>query len=299
MKKGTLYAIGAYVMWGFFPIYFKLIQVVPAIQIVGHRIVWSFLFLLAVLFIRREGVRLRSAIYDRRMLWAFLVSSILLALNWLTFVYGVNAGFIVESSLGYFINPLVSVLLGVIILRERLRPLQWVAVGLAALGVVYLTINYGRLPWIALALALTFGLYGLAKKIAPLGSFYGLTVETGMLFIPSLGYLLLMQSMGTGSFGQTGLSVTALLVLTGPLTAVPLLLFGAAARQINLSMLGLLQYVAPTLQFLIGVLVYREPFTISTLLGFCIIWAALVLLWTEGFVDRSRLRAMASEVEAS
>jgi len=295
MKKGTLYAIAAYAMWGFFPIYFKLIQVVPAVQIVGHRIFWSFLFLLAMLFLRKEGARLRGAIHNRRTLWVFLFSSILLSLNWLTFVYGVNTGFIVESSLGYFINPLVSVLLGVIFLRERLRPLQWAAVGLAALGVVYLTINYGRLPWIALALALTFGLYGLAKKTAPLGSFYGLTVETGMLFIPSLAYLLLTQFTGTGAFGQTGLSVTALLVLTGPLTAVPLLLFGAAARQINLSMLGLLQYIAPTLQFLVGVWIYREPFSVSTLLGFCIIWAALVLLWTEGFVDRGRLRALAVE----
>ena len=295
MKKGTLYAVAAYAMWGFFPIYFKLIQVVPAVQIVGHRIFWSFLFLLAMLFLRKEGARLRGAIHNRRTLWVFLFSSILLSLNWLTFVYGVNAGFIVESSLGYFINPLVSVLLGVIFLRERLRPLQWAAVGLAALGVVYLTINYGRLPWIALALALTFGLYGLAKKTAPLGSFYGLTVETGMLFIPSLAYLLLTQFTGTGAFGQTGLSVTALLVLTGPLTAVPLLLFGAAARQINLSMLGLLQYIAPTLQFLVGVWIYREPFSVSTLLGFCIIWAALVLLWTEGFVDRGRLRALAVE----
>jgi chloramphenicol-sensitive protein RarD len=187
------------------------------------------------------------------------------------------------------------VLLGVIFLRERLRTLQWLSVGLAAAGVIYLTINYGRLPWIALLLAVSFGLYGLAKKTAPLGSFYGLTVETGLLFLPSLVYLAALQTTGQGAFGQTSLLTMALLVLTGPVTAVPLLLFGSAARQIDLSMLGLMQYVAPTLQFLIGILLYREPFTTNTLIGFAIIWTALIILWTEGFSTRQRQKTQASQ----
>jgi chloramphenicol-sensitive protein RarD len=201
----------------------------------------------------------------------------------------VSIGMIVETSLGYFINPLVSVLLGVIFLRERLRPMQWVPVGLATLGVIYLTIDYGRLPWIALLLAASFGLYGLAKKTAPLGSFYSLTMETGVLFIPSLIFLLGAAFAGTGAFGQAGLTTTLLLLFTGPITIAPLLLFGSAARQMDLSMMGLLQYITPTMQFLIGVLVYREPFTTSSLIGFAIIWTALILFWVEGFYQRQSL----------
>ena len=299
MNKGLLSAFGAYVLWGFFPIYFKLIHEVPAIQIVANRIVWSCVFLVILLTLRREWRNLRAAIPSLNFLGVFLISSILLGINWLTYVYGVNAGFIVECSLGYFINPLVSVLLGVMFLRERLRTLQWLSVGLAAAGVIYLTINYGRLPWIALLLAVSFGLYGLAKKIAPLGSFYGLTVETGLLFLPSLVYMAALQTTSQGAFGQTGLLTMALLVLTGPVTAVPLLLFGSAARQIDLSMLGLMQYVAPTLQFLIGILLYREPFTTNTLIGFAIIWTALLILWTEGFSTRQRQKTLASQAVKS
>jgi len=290
MNKGILFGIGAYVIWGFFPIYFKLIHEVPAIQVVSHRIVWSFLLLSIVLFARKEWRNLRAAILGPKFLLVFLVSSMLLGLNWLIYVYGVNAGFIVETSLGYFINPLVSILLGVFVLRERLRPGQWAPIAIATIGVIYLTINYGRLPWIALMLALSFGLYGLAKKTAPLGSLYGLTLETGMLFIPCLVFLLVLQGRGSGAFDPTNLRTTTLLILTGPVTAVPLLLFGAAAKKIDLSMLGLLQYVAPTLQFLIGVLIYREPFTIHTFIGFCIIWTALILLWLEGFIERRKVK---------
>jgi chloramphenicol-sensitive protein RarD len=204
----------------------------------------------------------------------------------------VQSGYIIETSLGYFINPLVSVLLGVVLLRERLRPLQWAAVSLAALGVLYLTFNYGYIPWIALILAFSFGLYGLAKKTSPLGSFYGLSLETGLMFIPCIGYLLFIESQGTGVFGHSSTLTNMLLVLTGPVTAVPLLMFGAAARRINLSMLGLLQYIAPTLQFLIGVWVYHEPFTAANLVGFCIIWMALILLWVEGYSQYRRIRVV-------
>jgi chloramphenicol-sensitive protein RarD len=293
MSKGSLYALGAYVIWGFFPIYFKLLHEAPAIQVVAHRLVWSFILLSILLAARKEWKNLRLAITGPKMLVIFMISSILLSMNWLIYVFGVQAGYIVETSLGYFINPLVSVLLGVVFLRERLRPLQWASVILAALGVLYLTIDYGYIPWIALALALTFGLYGLAKKISPLGSFYGLSLETGLMFLPSLIFLFFLQTQGTGVFAHSSTLTTVLLMFTGPATAIPLLLFGAAARKIDLTMLGLLQYIAPTMQFLIGVWLYHEPFTIANLVGFCIIWIALIVLWVEGFRQYRRIKAVA------
>lgn len=292
-NKGILYGITAYAIWGFFPIYFKLIHAVPAIQIVSNRIIWSFILLTILLIVGKHTRKLLALIEGPKFLFVFLISSILLAINWLTYVWAVNAGFIVETSLGYYINPLISVLLGVIFLKERLRPLQWVPVGLAAIGVLYLTVNYGRLPWIALLLAMSFGLYGLAKKTAPLGSFYGLSIETGMLFIPSLVFLLVLQFNGQGAYGRLDLWTTILLMLSGPVTAIPLLLFGSAAKQIDLSMLGLLQYLAPTLQFLIGVLLYKEPFTIQSFIGFVLIWIALIILWAEGTLIRRRINVAA------
>ncbi len=294
MNKGVVYGLGAYVIWGFFPIYFKLLHAAPAVQVVCHRIVWSFLLLVILLSARKEWSNLRAAITGPKFILIFMVSSILLTANWLIYIYGVQSGFIVETSLGYFINPLVSVLLGVIFLRERLRPMQWAPVILAAAGVIYLTVDYGHLPWIALLLAMTFGLYGLAKKTSPLGSFYGLSLETGLMFIPCLAFLLFVESQGTGTFAHSDPLTNILLVFTGPITTVPLLLFGAAARKINLSTLGLLQYIAPTLQFLIGVLLYREPFTAANLVGFCIIWVALIILWMESYRQYRRVRAITS-----
>jgi chloramphenicol-sensitive protein RarD len=293
MKKGTLYALGAYFIWGFFPVYFKLLHEAPPIQVVCHRIVWSFVLLAIILSARREWKTLRLAITGPKMLGIFLISSILLSVNWLTYIYGVQAGYIVETSLGYFINPLVSVLFGIVFLHERLRSLQWVAVTLAGVGVLYLTIDYGYVPWIALVLAFSFGLYGLVKKTSPLGSFYGLSLETGLLFIPCISFLIFAGINGTGVFGHSDMLTNILLILTGPFTAVPLLLFGAAARMIDLSMLGLLQYIAPTLQFLIGVWIYNEPFTFSNLVGFCIIWLALAILWVEGYSQYRRVRSVA------
>jgi len=292
MRNGSLFALGAYLIWGLFPIYFKLLHQAPPLQVVSHRIVWSFILLTLLLFLRKEWKKLRQAIRGPKMLFIFMISSVLLCINWLIYVYGVQAGYIVETSLGYYINPLVSVLFGVVILHERLRPAQWAAVGLAALGVIYLTINYGYIPWIALSLAVTFGLYGLAKKTSPLGSFYGLSLETGMLFIPCLAYLIFVGSRSTGVFGHSNWLTTILLILTGPITAIPLLLFGAAARKIKLTTLGLLQYIAPTMQFLIGVWIYHEPFTLSNLVGFCIIWIALAILWVEGYSAHRRVKAI-------
>jgi chloramphenicol-sensitive protein RarD len=205
------------------------------------------------------------------------------------YIYGVNAGQVVETSLGYFINPLLSVALGVVLLRERLRPLQWLPVLLAAIGVLYFTVQYGALPWIALALAFTFGLYGLMKKIAPLGAFHGLTLETAILLLPALAYLFYIEGQGQGSFGHAGVGITLLLAFVGVLTATPLLLFGSAARLIPLTMVGLLQYIAPTVQFLIGVLVYREPFNSTRLVGFSIIWIALIIFWFESWREYNKV----------
>ena len=293
MNKGILHGIIAYMIWGFFPVFFKLIEEVPALQIVANRVIWSFLLLVILLSARRQWKTLLASIKGPRFLFAFLIASVLLSVNWLIYVWAVNADYIIETSLGYYINPLVSVLLGVVFLRERLRPAQWLPIGLAAAGVLYLTLSYGQPPWISLALALTFGLYGLAKKTAPLGSFYGLSIETGMLLIPSLAYLMFLYANGQGAFGHASPLTLFLLAMTGPVTAIPLLLFGSAAKQIDLYMLGLLQYIAPTQQFLIGVLLYHEPFTATDLVGFIIIWIALALLSVEGYLVRRRQRALA------
>jgi chloramphenicol-sensitive protein RarD len=285
MNKGILYGIGAYSLWGFFPIYWKLLQHVPALQLIGHRIGWSFIMLMAVVLITRQGVDFRSKL-DARTLVIYFVAAILIGVNWLTYVWAVNAGFIVETSLGYFINPLLSVLLGVVILREKLRPAQWIPLGLAAAGVVYLTIVYGKLPWIALTLAFSFGIYGLVKKLAPLGSLYGLTLETGILFLPALIYLLVVEANGTGAFMHTGTTSDLLMVGAGIATTIPLLMFASAAKSIPLSMVGLLQYIAPTIQFFLGVFVYKEAFDFNHLIGFSVVWLALVIFWVENYLAR-------------
>jgi chloramphenicol-sensitive protein RarD len=287
MKKGTWYAIGAYSAWGFFPIYWKWLHQVPALQVIAHRIAWSFILLAIVLLITRQWRSFRLTL-NRRVLLIYLTAAVLLSINWLTYVWAVNAGFIVETSLGYFINPLLSVLMGVIFLRERLRPWQWVPIGLAAAGVLTLTIAYGSLPWIALTLAFSFGIYGLVKKTAPLGSLYGLTLETGILFIPAIGFLFYLQTVGQGAFLNSNGITDLLLVGAGLVTTIPLLMFASAAQRIPLSMMGVLQYIAPTLQFLIGVLVYKEPFAHSHLFGFGIVWLALILFWVEGYLASRR-----------
>jgi len=292
MNKGYWCAFGAYATWGLFPIYWKWLRDVPALQLLGHRIGWSFLLLLAIVLATRQWGRFKAAALKPRVLIVYLAAAILLAINWLTYVWAVNAGFIVETSLGYFINPLLSVLLGLIILHERLRPWQWVAVGLAAMGVVYLTLVHGALPWIALTLAFSFGIYGLVKKMAPLNSLHGLTLETGLLFLPAAGYLAAAEMGGRGAFLHTGAMADVLMVGAGLVTTVPLLMFASAAQRIPLAMIGVMQYIAPTLQFLIGVWVYREPFLSSQLLGFGAVWLALLLFWVEGaFFGRAAWRS--------
>lgn len=284
MNKGVWYAVGAYVTWGFFPIYWKWLQQVPALQLLGHRILWSFLFLFVIVLWLRQGKEFRKAISSPRILAIYSVAAVFLAINWLTYVWAVNAGFIVETSLGYFINPLLSMVLGVMILRERLRLWQWIPVGLAAIGVVYLTVSYGSLPWIGLILAFSFGLYGFVKKIAPLGSLHGVTLETGILFLPALVYLLSAEAAGGGAFLHSGAVSNLLMMGAGVITAVPLLMFASATQRITLSLVGVLQYIAPTMYFLIGVFLYDEPLTVERLIGFCIIWLALAIFAVEGFL---------------
>lgn len=285
MKKGILYGLGAYALWGLFPIYWKLLHAVPALQIIGHRIGWSFIVLVVFILLTKQWRDFRAALRPK-VIGVYALAGILLSINWLIYVWGVNAGFIVETSLGYFINPLLSVLFGVIFLRERLRFAQWIPVAVAALGVLYLTFAYGRPPWIALSLAFSFGLYGLVKKIAPLGSLYGLALETAVVFPVALIYLLYVEATGAGVFLHDRPIIDLLLAGAGVVTTVPLLMFASAAKQIPLTMVGLLQYIAPTLQFLIGVFIYKEPFDRSHMIGFGIVWLALIIFWIENHLAR-------------
>ncbi len=294
--RGIWYAVGAYVLWGLLPIYWKWLQQVSALQVLCHRISWSFLTLCIIILLMRQARIFIAAMANPRYVRAYAAASALIGINWLTYIWAVNAAFIIETSLGYFINPLFSVLLGVIFFRERLRPWQWAAIALATGGVVYLTMAHGKLPWIALTLAVTFGLYGLVKKTAPLGSLQGLTLETGILLVPALAFLSYVDLTGKGAFLHEGLRIDVLLAGAGLITVVPLLMFASAARRIPLSLIGILQYIAPTLQFLIGVLVYQEPFTMTKFIGFGIVWTALVVYGVEGYlVYRSRPFPVISE----
>jgi chloramphenicol-sensitive protein RarD len=297
MNKGILAGIGAYTLWGLFPIYWRLLEQVPAVEILAHRIVWSLAFVALILVLQKDWYWLKEVVHNRRTIMVYTLAAILLSINWFTYIWAVNAGYVVEASLGYFINPLVNFLLGVIFFREKLRGGQLAAVVLAVLGVVYLALNYGSLPWISLVLAFTFGLYGLIKKTASLESMHGFSLETMVLFLPALGFLLYRGASGVGAFMQQGTAVTILLILAGPVTSIPLLMFGYAARSIPLSMLGFIQYITPTLQFMLGVFIYNEPFPMSRLVGFCIIWLALLLYSIESVRFNRRQKANLSLVE--
>jgi len=296
MNKGIWYAIGAYASWGLFPIYWKLLHHVPALQLIGHRIIWSFFALIIIILCIRQWAGFRSTMFTVSVLRVYCIAAVLIGINWLTYVWAVNACHIVETSLGYFINPLLSVLMGVLFLHEHLRPRQWISIGLAAAGVLFLAIVHGSIPWIALTLAFSFAFYGLVKKTAPLGSLYGLTLETGILFLPALFYLYISDVNGTGAFLHTGTTADILLAGAGIVTTIPLLLFASAARRIPLSMIGILQYVSPTLQFLIGVLVYQESFTFIQFIGYAIVWIALIIFAMESlFTYRAQIAVMEPE----
>ena len=294
MRKGVLAGAAAYTLWGLLPVYWKALQAVPALETLAHRTVWSLVFVLLLQAVLGRWEWLRQVRQQPRMLRIFLASTCLLAVNWLTYIWAVNAGHVVDSSLGYFITPLVNVLLGVLVLRERLRPWQGVAIGLAAASVLYLTLGLGSLPWIALVLAGSFGFYGLLRKTAPLGSLEGLSVETALLSLPALVYIVSLEAVGQGSFGHAGGATSLLLALTGVVTALPLLLFGWAARNTTLTNIGILQYIAPTFQFLLGLLVYHEPFSPARLVGFCGVWLALLIYTTEALLQERHRRAAAA-----
>ncbi len=264
MNKGVLAGLGAYLIWGLFPIYWKWLQTVPAQQILAHRMAWSLIFVVGVLALQRDWDWLRIALRQRKTLLVYTLAAVLISGNWFIYIWGVNAGYIVESSLGYFINPLVNVLLGVVFFKEKLRRFQAGAAILAGMGVLYLTLDYGRLPWIALSLAFTFASYGLLKKIAPLNATRSFALETLIMFLPAMVFLFSQEVAGVGAFAHQGWLVTLL-----------------AARRIPLSMIGFLQYLAPTLQFLIGVFIFQEAFPASRLLGFSMIWVALLIYSTD------------------
>lgn len=293
MHTGILSAALAFLCWGLFPLYFHAIGDVPPMQILAHRMVWSMLFLVIVLAVRRQWGWLSLA-RKPKVLLSFIASAFFLSANWGLYIWAVTTGHVIESSLGYFINPLVNIMFGYLLLKERLRPGQWGAIALAAAGVAWLTWQSGNLPWIALLLATTFGIYGLLRKIAALGALEGLSFETMVLFPLALAYVAWLTVHGENAFLNTPSNTTRLLlVAAGPITAIPLLLFASGARQIPLSVLGLLQYLSPTLQFLLGVWLFHEHFDSGKLVGFVLIWTALALFAGEGLLRQRMSRKTA------
>lgn len=297
MNRGIWYAIGAYVWWGFFPIYWKLLKHVPALQLIGHRIVWSFAALIVVIIVMRQWKEFRNSVFTYKVLRLYLLAAILIGVNWFMYVWAVNAGHIVETSLGYYINPLLSVFMGVIFFRERLNLWQWIPIGMAAIGVLYLTISMGALPWIALILAFSFASYGLVKKVAPLSSLYGLTLETFILFIPAALFLLYSEQSGSGAFTHYGPLSDLMIAGAGVITTIPLLLFASAAKRIPLSLVGILQYISPTIQFLIGVLYFNEQFSFEQFLGYSLVWIALIIFGFNSFSSYREKTITAAEME--
>jgi chloramphenicol-sensitive protein RarD len=292
MKKSAFLVALAYALWGLFPIYFKMLNTVSPFQIMSHRMAWCFVFMLIIMALRGELPALMKTITWRTAL-IYLCAGGILSINWLTYVWAVNSGYILEASLGYFINPLVIVLLGVVFLKEKLRLTQWIPIGLAALAVGYITIQHGKLPWIALVLAFSFGIYSLIKKIAPLDALPGLTMETAMVFLPALGFLLFENFRGQGTFIHDGASISLLLAASGIVSGVPLMLFSAGAQKIPLTLVGMLQYISPTIQFFLGVFLYGEAFDQTRVVGFSIIWLALLIYSLEGWAVRRK--ALAAE----
>jgi chloramphenicol-sensitive protein RarD len=277
VNKGFISAASAFAIWGIFPLYFHALHQAPPVQIIAHRIVWSCVFILGWMYFRGELGSLRAALANRGVLLRLAVTATLISANWFAYVYGVATGRVVEASLGYFIGPLVNVLLGVVLLSEKLTRAQWTAVTLATTGVGYLTFMAGGLPWIALTLAFSFSSYGLLRKVVKVEALPGLATETLLLAPLAVGYLLWCESAGRGALGHIGPITDALLIASGPLTAIALFLFARGTRLLPYSTIGVLQYITPSLQFACGVFVLHEPFDHARAIGFAIIWAALVI----------------------
>lgn len=286
--SGVLAAVGAYIIWGILPIYWKALKAVPAHEILCHRMSWSLLFTVGLILILKRWNSLKSILHDRRSVALSSCAAVLLAGNWLLYIWAVNAGYVIEASLGYFTNPLINVLFGVFFLKEKLRKGQCAALFLAFTGVLYLTYYYGQFPWIALCLAISFGIYGLLHKKTSSPALEGLCLETMVLFIPATAVLLFVEAEGSGSFLHGGTWQMMLLFGTGLITSLPLLLFGFAAQRISLTHLGLLQYIAPSINLVLGIYVYNEPFPMSRMIGFMLIWGALFLYMAEAFFLKRR-----------
>lgn len=289
MNKGLIQAVGAYTVWGISPIFWKGLSEIPAMYSLAHRMFWTFVVMALVQTLRHSWPRFREQNSSKRSRIIGIISALLIGTNWLVWVWAMNVDRVIEGSLGYFINPLVSVFLGVVFLGESLRRRQWLAVSLAAIGVIWLTISVGSLPWVSLVLAGTFGLYGLSKKLTEQTPINGLTSEMLVMLLPALTYLLICTFNGSQTSDETSSLEVILLIASGCFTAVPLLLFANAVKEVPLSVIGLLQFLAPTAQFLLGVLAYDEPFDMMQLVGFIIIWSALIIFVTDNFKSSKSL----------
>ena len=287
-RRGTLYGAAAYACWGLFPLYWEHLAPAGAVEVLAHRVVWSLLVVAGLVAVGRRTHAVRAVVRDRGRLLKLSAAAVFIAVNWVTYIYGVTSGHVVETSLGYFVNPIVTVLLAVLVLGERLRPLQWTAVGAAMVAVIVLTIQGGHPPWIALVLAFSFGFYGLLKKTASVGAVEGLVVETAVLAPLAVVFLAVLQATGRGTAVNHGPGHLALLVGAGIVTAGPLLLFGAAATRVPLATLGVLQYLAPTIQFVIGITVFGEPLPLLRVVGFALVWFGLVLFTLDLLTERRR-----------
>lgn len=282
--SGVIYAGAAFVIWGLAAVYWKELGSVPPLEIIAHRVAWSFFFLFSLIILQRQRNQFVVILQNPRMLLILLSTSILVGANWLLYVWAVNNNHLLQASLGYYINPLVNVVLGMVFLKERLRRPQILAVLLATTGVLYLTIQYGQFPWIAICLAMSFGLYGLIRKVAPVSPLVGLTVETLLLALPAIGYLLYLDFQGTGTIFRVSLKFDLLLIGCAPLTAVPLLFFTAGAKRLYLSTVGLMQYIGPSGMFFLAVFYYHEPFSTAQIWTFVMIWTALVIYSTDSVI---------------
>ena len=297
-RRGFAYGVAAYGLWGIFPLYWPLLEPAGALEILAHRVLWSLVTVVLVVLVLRRAGAVRAVLADRRSRWLLFGAAAVITLNWFGYIWGVNNGRVVETSLGYFINPLVTVLMGVLLLGERLRPRQWAAVGLAAVAVVVLTVDYGRPPWVALLLAFSFATYGLAKKKAGVDAVESLTVETLFIGPVAAAYIGWLAWQGTGDFGQHGAGHAFMLTTAGVVTVVPLLCFGAAAIRVTMVTIGLLQYIAPVLQFLLGVWWYGEAMPASRWVGFVLVWIALVVFTVDAAHHRRRQLRLSAEAVA-
>lgn len=276
-RRGLITVFGAFLIWGLIPLYLKLLQSMPVLQIAAHRITWGCVFCMALLLLQRRGGEVLRILKDPKIRWRLALSALLIGTNWTLYVWAVDTNRVVEASLGYFINPLLNVLLGVVVLKERLNRMQWAAIALAALGVLYLTVNAGYLPWLSLVLALSFAFYGLVRKLTPVEALSGFAVESIILTPACVAYLVWCEIQGVGVMQTASFSLMSLLLLSGPVSAVPLVLFAAGAKRLPYSTVGLMQYIAPTMVLLIAVLIFREPFDMARMICFGLIWAALAL----------------------